>query len=262
MIIGNWKLYPATLAEAEKLFRMIAHAAVSARGVRVGVCVPAAYLPALARLRERGAILGAQDVSVEKEGAFTGEISASMLASCGAKMVIIGHSERRARGERDEDVAKKLRGALAASLVPILCVGERERGSEGEHIAFVHHQLLAALRGIPRAKAVSLVIAYEPIWAIGKNATRAATAVEALEMSIVIRRTLAELFGRAVADQIPILYGGSVDAKNADAFLDPTTGMNGLLVGRASLSPAVFAKIIVAGTLRSSTRVGMAKRKK
>ncbi|MHB8651618.1 MAG: triose-phosphate isomerase [Minisyncoccota bacterium] len=243
-IIGNWKANPATLSDAEKLFVSTARAAKVARGATVVVCPPAVFLPALARLRERGVVLGAQDVSVEKEGAFTGEISASMLASSGAKMVIIGHSERRARGERDEDVAKKIRRALAVGLVPILCVGESVRGNEGEHISFVHRQLLAALRGIPRAKVGSLVVAYEPIWAIGKNATRAATAVEAHEMAIVIRRTIAELFGRRSADVTTILYGGSVDEKNAAAFLDPTAGMNGLLVGRASLSTKTFTKII------------------
>lgn len=243
LIVGNWKMNPQTTRDAAKLFKDVAREARTITKASVAVCVPDVYLNPLAALKEKKVSLGAQDLFWEKEGAFTGEASAAMVANSGAKMVIVGHSERRARGESDEDIARKVKAALAAKLVPILCVGERERAGEGEHISFVTAQLTAALKGLPRADASRVVVAYEPIWAIGKQAKRSATKEEGLEMAIVIRRTLSHLFTRPVAESMPILYGGSVDEKNAKDFLFDA-GMDGLLVGRASLSAKTFGGII------------------
>lgn len=243
LIVGNWKMNPGTLRDATKLFKDVATVAKSAAKVSVATCVPNVYLAPLAALKEKKLILGAEDLFWEKEGAYTGEVSAAMLAGIGAKMVIVGHSERRARGESDEDAQRKVKAALAAKLTPVLCVGERTRGTEGEHVVLVTTQLTAALKGISRADASRVTVAYEPIWAIGKGAMRPATKEEGLEMAIVIRRALTHLFGRTVAENIPILYGGSVDEKNAKEFLFDA-GMDGLLVGRASLSAKSFGSII------------------
>lgn len=243
LIIGNWKMNPQTVREATKLFKEIGGVARTTPKVSVGVCAPLVYLPALAALKEKKVLFGAQDLFWEKEGAYTGEVSGTMLAGVGAKLVIVGHSERRARGESDADTARKVKAALVASLAPVLCVGERERAGDGSHIAFVTEQLTTALKGVSRADAARIVVAYEPVWAIGKSAQRSATKEEALEMAIVIRRTLAHLFTRPIAESIPILYGGSADEKNCKEFLFDA-GMDGLLVGRASLSAKSFGGII------------------
>lgn len=231
------------MKEAQGIFRDIAKVAVGARDARVAVCAPFVFLPTIAALRSKSVALGAQDVFWEKEGAFTGEISASMLADLRMQFVIIGHSERRALGDTDEMVNRKLRAAFAAGLTPILCVGESVRDHEGGHVIFVRDQLRSALQGIKRSDAERIVVAYEPIWAIGKKAVRSATAEEGMEMAIVIRKTLTDLFDRATADNAQILYGGSVNEKNAHEFLFDA-GMDGLLVGRASLSPNSFSAII------------------
>lgn len=243
LIVGNWKMNPQSTRDAAKLFKDIAKIARTVPKASVAICSPSIYIAPLAALKEKKVILGAQDLFWEKDGAFTGEVSAGMLASIGAKMVIVGHSERRARGESDEDAQRKVKAALAGKLTPILCVGERTRGNEGEHVVSVTTQLTAALKGISRVDASRVVVAYEPIWAIGKGAVRPATKEEGLEMAIVIRRALTQLFGRTAAENIPILYGGSVDEKNAKEFLF-NAGMDGLLVGRASLSVKSFSTII------------------
>lgn len=250
LIVGNWKMNPQTTRDAAKLFKDIATVARAIPKASVALCVPSVYVAPLAALKEKKVSLGAQDLFWEKEGAHTGEVSGQMLASIGAKMAIVGHSERRARGESDEDVQRKVKAALAAKLTPILCVGERERVGDGSHIAFVTEQLTAALKGISRTDASRVVVAYEPVWAIGKEAKRSATKAEALEMAIVIRRTLAHLFTRSVADTVPILYGGSVDEKNFKEFLFDA-GMDGLLVGRASLSAKAFGGIVRGAVMTS-----------
>ena len=236
---------PDSLLKARRLFTRTARAASRVRGVSVVVCPPTIYLADLAaRVRGKSSALGAQDISSERgEGPFTGEVSARMLASVGVSYVIVGHSERRARGETDALVAQKVQGALAGGLVPILCVGERTRDAEGRYLALLERQLLHSLEGVSRREAARLVIAYEPIWAIGKSARDALESGGLHEMVLFIRKTLVRRYGRSVGDDIRILYGGSAEPENS-AALARGGGADGFLVGHASLSPESFSEIV------------------
>ncbi|MHB1118122.1 MAG: triose-phosphate isomerase family protein, partial [Minisyncoccota bacterium] len=187
-------------------------------------------------------VIGAQNTWMENEGAYTGEISPSMLASLKISHVIIGHSERRALGESDELVNKKILAAIKAGLTAVLCVGEGERDPDGEYLKYISRQIKIALAGVAKKDLIRIVIAYEPVWAIGKHALRAASADDALEVAILIKKTLADLYGKD-GGVVPVLYGGSVDAKNAGEFL-MKSHVDGLLVGRASLDPKVFGEIL------------------
>lgn len=242
-IVGNWKMYPRSLTEAKEIaaeIRGIARKAV-AKGVQPVLCPPAVFLSSL--IGSTNALqFGGQNAAALGEGPLTGEISPVQLASLGAKYVILGHSERRALGETDAEVSAKVIAAVKAGLMVILCVGEKERDHDGRYFVAVANQLRASLEGFPESKSAYLMIAYEPIWAIGVNATHPATPRDHQEMSMLLRRTLAELFGKQKGFHIPLLYGGSVDPKNAQSFLD--IGADGLLVGRASLRAKDFALII------------------
>ena len=243
LIIGNWKMYPKSVKEARDTFTAIRKVSATLRDVQTVVCPPALYLGDLKKLiTGHRAVLGAQNSWLENEGAYTGEISPAQLASMGVLYTIIGHSERRAIGETDELINKKVIGGLKAGLTVVLCVGERVRDMDGEYLKFIQAQLVADLAGVTKKDLAKLVIAYEPIWAIGKNALRAASPEDALEVSIFIKRTLADLYGKS-GEAVLILYGGSVDAKNSAEFL-AKSNIDGLLVGRASLDAKVFGSIL------------------
>lgn len=223
LIIANWKTNPATVVEAMRLARAEDRAGVV-------IAPPSAFLAAVEATTKRAA-LGAQDVSREKRGAHTGEVAPSMLRSLGVRYVIVGHSERRARGETDEEVNEKVKAVLAARLVPVLCVGEswvvRKKGFPAAK-KFVSGQLRADLKGV-RAK--NVIVAYEPVWAIGSG--KADSPEEAAEMARFVKKSF-----------VPrVLYGGSVTPKNASAFLKERA-IDGALVGGASLKPSDFKKIL------------------
>jgi triosephosphate isomerase len=194
-------------------------------------------------LGKGAALLGAQNCASADEGAMTGEYSPTMLLSVGAKFVILGHSERRAMGETSEEVAVKAARALGHNLQVIICVGEKERDAESGFYREVKEQLEASLRGVPTKYGRRVVVAYEPIWAIGEKAKRAATTEDFREMRVLLRNVLVDHFGRSAGFAVPILYGGSVDEKNAEGFLRQGEA-DGLLVGRASLDPARFGAIL------------------
>jgi triosephosphate isomerase len=186
--------------------------------------------------------VGAQAVSSFTEAKRTGEVSAPMLKSAGASYVIVGHSERRAQGESDASIRAQLEDAHAAKLTPILCVGETERDPSGAYVSFVEAQLTSALTHLPKTGA-PLVVAYEPVWAIGKSAGDAMKGGELREMSIFIRKVLADVFDRKAAMRVPILYGGSVEGGNARSLL--TEGdVQGFLVGHASAILDSFVDIL------------------
>jgi triosephosphate isomerase (TIM) len=178
--------------------------------------------------------LGVQNIHAEEKGAFTGENSASMARDAGATMVLVGHSERRhVFGETDEAAAKKCALALRHSLVPMLCVGEKiDQREQGKTNEVVLRQLRTGLSQVERKEVANVLIAYEPVWAIGTGKT--ATPADASEVHAVLRDELAKLFSASEAAQMPILYGGSVNAGNAKSLLD-ASGVDGLLVGGASL---------------------------
>jgi triosephosphate isomerase len=240
LIIGNWKMFPGTLKEAKTLMTALAK---SAKGVRstVVVCPPLAYLGAFAA-KQGGIRLGAQNLSLfSGTGAQTGEVSPEMIASIGAQYVLVGHSERRAAGENEEIIAQKVRIGIDAGLTIVLCVGEKERDASGAYFTTIRGQLRSALETLPSGKSKNIVIAYEPVWAIGAKAKGAATPESVREMTVYIRKELTTLFGK-FGRGIPVLYGGSVDEKNASTFLS-VSGADGLLIGRVSLEPARFLAI-------------------
>ncbi len=245
LIVGNWKMNPETLAGATKLAKQTLAKAAKLKKTSVVYCPSATFLAPLAKLKKKEVLLGAQNVFYEKSGAFTGEISPTMLKSLGIGYCIVGHSERRSMGETNEDTAKKVTALLAAGIRPILCIGERARDPEGWHLSGVRDQLEAVISVMPKQKITQLVIAYEPVWAIGKNAAREATPDECREMVIFIRKVLSDFVGAATAQKVTILYGGSVDATNG-AFFIREGGVSGLLPGRLSLDAVQFGKLLEA----------------
>ncbi len=246
LIIGNWKMFPRTAGEAKGIAGAIKKTAMKMKHTRTVLCVPSPYLALLTKLASGTKFtIGAQNAYWEDEGAHTGEVSPPMLRSIGATQVILGHSERRAMGETDNDVAKKAILAAKHGLTIVLCVGEKARDEHVQYFRKVKEELLGSLLGFPRSRTKQLIVAYEPIWAIGKDALRPATTKDCEEMVIHIRRTLVEIFGKTSGFAIPVLYGGSVDETNAGGYMKEGKA-DGLLVGRASLDPVRFSAIIQA----------------
>jgi len=242
VIAGNWKMNPPTLDEALALARAVQAAASTATTVTTVICPPTIWLAHVARIVETNLLaVGAQTMHFEEHGAFTGETSPLMLHGL-ASFVILGHSERRQYdGETDERVERKVASAVAHGLRPIAAVGERaEERRAGQTASVIDRQVRAAIGGLGRLAGTGLVIAYEPVWAIGTG--DAASAADAQEVCGQIRRILRETDGDA-ADEVPIQYGGSVTAENAaELFAQPD--IDGALVGGASLKPDQFAAIL------------------
>jgi triosephosphate isomerase len=244
LIAGNWKMHK-TVAEAEQLIQALLPRVSSLDRVEIAICPPyTALAPMVDSARGSRVAVFAQNMHEAAQGAFTGEVSASMLLDLGVAGVIIGHSERRALfGETDARLAQKLPAALAGGLVPILCVGESEAQREaGDTEAHLRAQLEADFAAVEPARYAEVVVAYEPIWAIGTG--RVATAEQAQEAVGFIRQVLAET-SAAGAAEVRILYGGSVTPDNAAELL-ALDDVDGALVGGASLSAESFAAICAA----------------
>jgi len=243
VIAGNWKMNPPTRAEAVDLARAVCEAARGTPSITTVICPPTIWLADVAREAGDCIEIGAQTMHSEERGAFTGETSPLMLAGL-ATFVILGHSERRQYdGETDEGVGRKVASAVANGLRPIAAVGERadERRS-GLTEAVIDRQLRAALAGLDHIAGSGLVIAYEPVWAIGTG--DAASGEDAQQVAAQVRRILRELDADG-ADEIPIQYGGSVTDANAHEFFSQPD-VDGALVGGASLKPDAFAAILLA----------------
>jgi triosephosphate isomerase len=242
VIAGNWKMNPPSLADALALASAVGDLADALSDVTTVVCPPSLWLPAVAgELRGRSVHLGAQTMHDQERGAFTGEISPLMLQGL-AEFVILGHSERRQYdGETDESVGRKVASAVAHGLRPIAAVGERaDERREGITARVIDRQVRAALAGLERLAGSGLVIAYEPVWAIGTG--DAASGSDAQEVAGQIRAILRELDPDA-ADEVPIQYGGSVTGENAAEFFQQPD-IDGALVGGASLKPDAFGAIL------------------
>lgn len=242
IIAGNWKMN-MTPTEAKALVSALIPLVKDA-ACEVVVCPPYVDLALVAELTKGTNIhVGSQNIHWAEKGAFTGEISGPMLKEAGVEYAIIGHSERRQYfGETDETVNSRAKAALAAGIIPILCVGESlEQREAGETDTLVAGQVKAGLAGIPAAEAAGLVIAYEPIWAIGTGKT--ATDEQANETIAVIRKALAQVYGQAVADQVRIQYGGSMNPKNVKGLMAQSE-IDGGLIGGASLKAEDFAAVV------------------
>ncbi len=243
VIAGNWKMN-MTPSQAKELAKNVYTQIKGKKGCDIVLCVPYVDIPAVAQV-VKGTIvkLGAQNVHYEQKGAFTGEVSAEMLKECGVQYVIVGHSERRQYfGETDETVNKRAKAALNAGLNTIICVGEqlweRECGITEEVVA---RQTKLALYDIPAEQLDKVIIAYEPVWAIGTGKT--ATNEQADEVCGIIRSVVAEKYGKQAGKQLVVQYGGSMNAKNAEGLL-AMENIDGGLIGGASLKPEDFAVII------------------
>ncbi|HEX9850568.1 triose-phosphate isomerase [Candidatus Deferrimicrobium sp.] len=242
LIAGNWKMYK-TAAEAEAFVLAFLPLVSGVRGVEIVLAPPYPSIGAVALLvRGSGIGVASQNVHYADEGAFTGEVSIRMLQEAGATHCIIGHSERRQYfAESDDAVNRKVRATLAAGLTPILCVGETDPEREGgKTFDVVGRQLAGGTKEIPASMGSRVVVAYEPVWAIGTGKT--ATPAQAQEVHAFLRGRLKELWGGA-ADAVRILYGGSVKPDNIAALM-ANEDIDGALVGGASLSPGSFAKIV------------------
>ena len=242
IIAGNWKMN-CTIAEALELVKRLKERLSDVKGREIVVAPPyTALSPVSKDLIGSNMTLAAQNIFWEDKGAFTGEVSAEMLLDAGCDYVIIGHSERRQLfGETDEAVNRKARTALSVSLIPILCVGETLSEREnGAALSVIERQLTIGLNDVSIADPEELVVAYEPVWAIGTGKT--ATPAQAQEVHAYIRRALKRISGDA-ADGIRILYGGSVKPENIDELM-AEADIDGALVGGASLKADLFARIV------------------
>ena len=245
VIAGNWKMFK-TVSEAEELVLALKKKVKHIAKTKIIICPPATNLSSVnTLLLDSDIYLGAQNLFWEEEGAYTGEISAKMLLSTGAQYVIIGHSERRQYfGETEETVNKRIKTALKYSLRPILCVGEMlEQREAGITNKVVKEQLSGALDGISNDEIMNIIIAYEPVWAIGTGKT--ATPQQAEEVHAYIRGLIEELYEKSAADRIIIQYGGSVKPDNAAKLLSQPD-IDGALVGGACLQADSFSAIIAA----------------
>jgi triosephosphate isomerase len=258
VVAGNWKMY-TTLAEARALAATVRDGCRGLADIRVAVCPPFTALAAVTEVLAGSAILtGAQDAHWETAGAFTGCVSPSQVWDAGARLVILGHSERRhGLGETDEIVRRKVTAALGQGLTPLVCVGETaaERAA-GATLTVVTRQLQGALGDRPGSELGRCWLAYEPVWAIGTGQT--ATPAQAAEVHAELRAALGRLGGAAVGAACPILYGGSVKPETTPALM-AEADIDGALVGGASLKAADFIAIVRAG-LEAKGRAGVAAR--
>ncbi len=248
LVVANWKMYVEDKASASRWLSKVSRANPDAKGsgprpkrrgklnIEVWVAAPVVFI------KKSSLPMGAQTVSQFENGAHTGELSAAVLKEAGAKFAIVGHSERRAMGENNDAVHAQLVQATHAGLTPLLCVGEGERTAEGAHFTFIEEQLTSALRGM-QSIVEKLVVAYEPVWAIGKSASEAMKPQEVEETVIFIRKVLSDVLGREPARKVRVLYGGSVEGENAHTLLHDG-GVNGFLVGHASATPESFIEIL------------------
>ena len=243
LIAGNWKMFktgPEAVETADRLANLLS----TPIDVDVMIAPPFTALSTVSDILKKTRIsLGAQNIFWEEEGAYTGEVSASMLVSAGCRYVIVGHSERRQYfGETDDTVNKKIMAAVKNNLIPVMCIGESETERESqETFSVLDRQVQEGLKGFSADEMETLVVAYEPVWAIGTGKT--ATADQAQEVHQFLRMILEKKFGNKLAKSIRILYGGSVKPDNITELMT-MPDIDGALIGGASLDPETFSKIV------------------
>ena len=234
LLVGNWKMNPTSKQEAQELAQAVEQGITNASGVQVVVCPPALYVDVVLQ-NARNFAVGAQNCFHEAQGAFTGETSPIMLEEMGCEYIILGHAERRELGETNELINKKLKFVLEkTNLRPIVAVGSKQRDEVDE---LLKQQIEKAFEGVSSAKAKSVILAYEPVWAIGTGDVPSAN--EVMSVRIFIQKILQAMYNAPVAHSIPLLYGGSTNAQNCAEFIQ-NAHTDGLLVGGASLKPAEF----------------------
>lgn len=244
LIVGNWKMNPETLFDAKRIATKTRNIAKSLTNIHVVVCPPFVFASAAVnRNKMDNYHLGAQTVSINENGPYTGEISATMLKSLDVEYVIVGHSEERAAGDTDEIVSKRLARAVDAGLTAVVCVGERSRDEEGSHLEFLKSQIKSTLANISADKAKKIILAYEPVWAVG--AKEAMLPEQIYEMSLFVKKVFSDVFGQEIGMKVKVLYGGSVNFRNAEEIIK-VGKVDGLLVGRESVNIPGFSELLKA----------------
>ena len=234
---------PTTLEEAKGIYKSIKNFSKKLVNTELVICPPNIYLHYFLNKSTENLYAGAQDASAEDQGAYTGEISIEMLRNLGVGYVIVGHSERRALGETDEMVSKKVQKLLDLNMHPILCIGEKDRDAGGQYLEFLKNQIKDSLAKVQKKSIENLIVAYEPLWAIGGK--EAMNPRDIYEMSLFVKKTISDMFGHDEAISVPILYGGSVNFRNASDIIVQGQ-VNGLLVGRESVNPSNFIELLKA----------------
>jgi triosephosphate isomerase (TIM) len=244
LIVANWKAYVEDAKRARELFATAKR--LSKKTKHEIVLAPAMpHLGLLAAGNKSKVAFAAQDVSATTGGAKTGEVPAETLANLGVAYTLIGHSERRAMGETDAMIAEKARHALAHDLIPILCVGERERDAEAKYLSEVRKQISSVFEVLSQKERMAVIVAYEPVWAIGKSAADALPSHELAEMILYIRKVIGDYLPGKAPSRTRIVYGGSIEPDNARE-LAGGSGIDGFLIGHASVDPVMFPGIIKA----------------
>ncbi len=246
-LIGNWKMAPEKGPQAMDLVKKSQAIAKQYKNSLITiVCPPGIFVPLAVKNAKMPLLVGSQGVAGLEMVAQTGKVSAGMLKDAGACYCIVGHSEMRARGDSNADVKAQLDRLMEKKIIPILCIGEKSRDAQGWYLSEVKEQLETAFADKEAAQAKKIIIAYEPVWAIGSGALRSATSTECREMIIFMRKFLTDKYDEKTAKMVPIVYGGSADEVNARSFIDEGEAQ-GFLVGRVSLEPkrmAALAKVM------------------
>lgn len=244
LVVGNWKMNPPTLKEAKKVIRMTRNAASELINTEVVACPPFVFVSAcISNKNPESFSIGAQSVSVDEGGSHTGQVSAGMLKDLGVKYVIVGHSEERAAGDTDQLVSRRIQAVLANHMKVIVCVGEIARDEGGVYLETLKNQIKDSLANIPENQAKNIILAYEPVWAIGSS--EAMMPSQVFEMSLFVRKAFSDVFGHDPAMKVPVLYGGAVNYRNA-ADIVSIGKVDGLLVGRESFNVTGFPDLLKA----------------
>lgn len=242
LIIANWKAYVEDLDRAKELIATSKKLARSSESVLV-IAPSAPFLGLFAVGNKSKVTFAVQDISATPGGAKTGEVTASAASAVGATYAIVGHSERRALGDTNETITEKLSHAFAQGLTPILCIGEHKRDTEGWYLNFVREQIVSALSALTPRERARVIIAYEPIWAIGKSADQSIQPHDLTEMILYIRKVLAELLPGKNASHTQVVYGGAVETGNIRALAGESR-VDGFLIGHASIDPKTFSALV------------------
>src|SRR3989338_9882226 len=234
ILVANWKNHPSSLEEAKGLLKEMGKKKELYKKLALFIAPPLPYMESVSERAASFSKLAAQDITLVPKGNYTGLVSLDILKSFGARLAILGQSERRAMGETSEEVSQKIKAVLRAGIVPLVCVGENERDKDGDHFEFLRGEIKQSLAGVSKQSTSSLIIAYEPVWVIGKSAKDALLPGDLAQSVIFIKKVLSDIFGRNTADKISIVYGGAGEPTNAGALVKET-GVAGFLVGHASL---------------------------
>ncbi len=241
-LIANWKNAPGSWSQAQALLKGLGQKRLLYKKLNLFIAPPLPYLYLVREKASGYSKLATQDLFPEERGRYTGKVGVDILKSFGVRMVVLGHSECRSLGESSAQVSRKTQVALKAGFTPVVCFGELTRDRDGEHFDFLREELKASLQGLKKNDLSKIILAYEPVWAIGQTAKEALDHSGLSEIVVFVKKVLTDLFGREVAERVELLYGGSVEPSNAGILLKHS-GISGFLVGHKSLIDKDFERI-------------------